>query len=56
MKAGFNMDHDTLPERFFKEPVPDGHAEGQISRVKEMLPEYYQLRGWSEKGEPGLEE
>jgi aldehyde:ferredoxin oxidoreductase len=52
MKAGFNIDHDTLPERFFKEPIPDGPAEGQISHVKGMLPEYYQLRGWSEQGEP----
>ena len=52
MKAGFNMSHDTLPERFFNEPIADGPAKGQISRVKEMLPEYYQLRGWSDQGEP----
>jgi aldehyde:ferredoxin oxidoreductase len=35
-----------------KEPVPDGPAEGQVSRIGEMLPEYYHLRGWNEQGEP----
>lgn len=52
MKAGFDHAHDTLPERFQKEPIPDGPAQGQISKVDEMLPVYYELRGWSEKGEP----
>jgi aldehyde:ferredoxin oxidoreductase len=47
-----NGSSDTLPERFMKEPVTEGVAEGQVSKVKEMLPEYYQLRGWSDKGEP----
>ena len=52
MQAGFDHTHDTLPERFFKEPVTDGPAQGQISKVDEMLPNYYALRGWSETGEP----
>jgi aldehyde:ferredoxin oxidoreductase len=52
LKAGFNKAHDTLPERFMKEPIPDGPAEGQISRIEEMIPEYYHLRGWNEQGEP----
>jgi aldehyde:ferredoxin oxidoreductase len=52
MKAGFDHTHDALPEKFLKEPIPDGPAQGQISKVDEMLPSYYDLRGWSEKGEP----
>ncbi|MDO9462509.1 MAG: aldehyde ferredoxin oxidoreductase C-terminal domain-containing protein, partial [Deltaproteobacteria bacterium] len=52
MRAGFDASHDTLPDRFTKEPIPDGPAEGQISRISEMIPEYYHLRGWNEKGEP----
>jgi aldehyde:ferredoxin oxidoreductase len=52
MKAGFDGSHDALPERFTEEPLSDEEGEGQISRVGEMLPEYYSLRGWSEKGEP----
>jgi aldehyde:ferredoxin oxidoreductase len=52
MKAGVDGSQDTLPERFKKEPVPEGPAEGQVSRVKEMIPEYYRVRGWNDKGEP----
>lgn len=52
MGAGFDSTHDTLPERFTKEPIAEGPGEGRISRIAEMLPEYYRLRGWSEKGEP----
>jgi len=52
MRAGFDHTHDTLPERFFEEPIQDGPAQGQLSKVDEMLPRYYELRGWSERGEP----
>ena len=52
IRAGFDHTHDTLPERFLKEPIQDGPAQGQISKVDEMLPRYYDLRGWSESGEP----
>jgi aldehyde:ferredoxin oxidoreductase len=52
MKAGFDGSYDALPERFTEEPLSDGEGERQISRVGEMLPEYYSLRGWNEKGEP----
>jgi aldehyde:ferredoxin oxidoreductase len=55
IKAGFDGGHDILPERFFKEPIPDGPAAGQISRLDEMLGEYYSLRGWSEEGLPELD-
>jgi aldehyde:ferredoxin oxidoreductase len=52
MRAGFDNSHDTLPERFFKEPIQDGPAQGQISKVDEMLPKYYEVRGWGENGVP----
>jgi aldehyde:ferredoxin oxidoreductase len=52
MKAGFNGASDVLPARFTEEPLSDGDGEGHISRVNEMLPEYYSLRGWSGQGEP----
>jgi len=51
-RAGLDHGHDTLPKRFFQEPISDGPAQGQISKVNEMLPRYYGLRGWSEKGDP----
>ncbi len=51
-QAGFSGRDDRLPERFSREPLPSGPAQGQVSRVAEMLPSYYQLRGWSEEGVP----
>jgi len=52
MGAGFDHTHDTLPGRFLNEPIPDGPAKGQISKVHEMLPKYYDLRGWSKRSQP----
>jgi aldehyde:ferredoxin oxidoreductase len=46
---------DTLPPRLLKEPIPEGPGKGKLSRVPEMLPEYYQLRGWDENGVPSQE-
>ena len=55
MRAGFDQSHDTLPARFFREPVETGPAQGQVSKLDEMLPGYYAARGWTEKGEPTSE-
>ncbi|UCE78386.1 MAG: aldehyde ferredoxin oxidoreductase family protein [Nitrospiraceae bacterium] len=52
MKAGLNASDDILPKRFTDEPIADGPGEGQVSRVNEMLPEYYRERGWDEHGKP----
>jgi len=52
MRVGFDRSHDRLPERFFREPVAGGPARGQVSKLKDMLPAYYALRGWNENGEP----
>ena len=52
LRAGFTHQDDRLPERFVKEPLKGGPAQGQVSHVPEMLPLYYRLRGWSEDGTP----
>jgi len=52
LAAGFTAKDDTLPKRFFKEAAASGPAEGKVSAVVEMLPEYYELRGWSSDGVP----
>lgn len=52
LAAGFDHFKDMLPERFLKEEIHAGPAQGQINRLEEMLPEYYKLRGWNEEGEP----
>lgn len=46
---------DTLPKRLLEEPIPEGPAKGKVSRLKEMLPEYYELRGWDTRGLPTKE-
>jgi aldehyde:ferredoxin oxidoreductase len=46
---------DTLPKRLLEEPIPEGPAKGKVSRLKEMLPEYYELRGWDTTGLPTKE-
>jgi aldehyde:ferredoxin oxidoreductase len=55
LKAGLSRKDDTLPKRLLEEPLPEGGAKGQVVRLSEMLPEYYQLRGWDENGVPTKE-
>ncbi len=48
--AGFTGKDDNLPPRLMKEAIKSGPTEGQVSRLDEMLPQYYQIRGWTEDG------
>ncbi|MGD0186913.1 MAG: aldehyde ferredoxin oxidoreductase family protein [Roseiarcus sp.] len=52
LNAGLTADDDTLPPRLLKEPIKTGASKGMVSRLPEMLPEYYELRGWNDKGIP----
>lgn len=52
LKAGLTGADDNLPERLLKSPIRTGPAKGGLSRLAEMLPEYYRLRGWDETGVP----
>jgi aldehyde:ferredoxin oxidoreductase len=52
LRAGIDTVQDTLPGRVLLEPLPDGPMQGAVCRLPEMLPEYYSLRGWDEKGIP----
>ncbi|BDV41945.1 aldehyde ferredoxin oxidoreductase [Geotalea uraniireducens] len=52
LRAGIDPSQDTLPPRLLEEPLPDGPLKGEVAKLGEMLPEYYQLRGWSEQGIP----
>jgi len=51
-EAGFSRVDDTLPKRMLEEPMPEGPAQGHTVELDEMLPEFYQLRGWDEDGVP----
>jgi len=50
--AGFTAADDKLPERLMKDAAKTGPAKGLTSQLYKMLPEYYQLRGWTADGVP----
>ena len=52
---GISRSEDTLPERYFEEPIPEGPSKGEVVSREEfsrMLDEYYRLHGWDEEGIP----
>jgi aldehyde:ferredoxin oxidoreductase len=51
-EAGFSRADDTLPKRMLEEPMPQGPAAGHVVELDQMLPEFYELRGWDENGVP----
>ena len=51
-KAGFTAKDDSLPPRLLKEAAKTGPAKGLVNGLEKMLPEYYQLRGWTAEGVP----
>ncbi len=52
LDAGITPEEDTLPKRFFEEPLPDGSQKGNIHHLDKLLPKYYDVRGWDSKGYP----
>ena len=51
--ASVAPEDDTLPKRLLTEPIPEGPSKGHIHRLAELLPLYYQQRGWNEDGTIG---
>ena len=49
-RAGFTAKDDVLPKRLVTEAAKTGPAKGLVSKVPEMLPKYYELRGWDSNG------
>jgi aldehyde:ferredoxin oxidoreductase len=52
---GISRKDDTLPKRYFEEPIPEGPAKGCVIERKgfdHMLDEYYRLHGWDSDGIP----
>lgn len=54
IRAGLKPADDVLPLRQMTSAgaIPDGPTKGQYNRLGEMLPEYYQERGWDSRGTP----
>ena len=50
--AGFTAADDNLPQRLLKDAAKTGPAAGKVNELSKMLPEYYQLRGWTPDGVP----
>jgi aldehyde:ferredoxin oxidoreductase len=46
MREGLQRKDDYLPERFIKEPMPDGASKGQVFEMDMLLDDYYKARGW----------
>ena len=58
VKDGISRKDDTLPKRYFEEPIPEGPARGAVILKKEfneMLDEYYRLHHWDKNGVPKKE-
>jgi aldehyde:ferredoxin oxidoreductase len=50
-REGLTRHDDTLPPRFFSEPISGGHVLNKLDFEK-MLKDYYKLRGWDHDGAP----
>jgi aldehyde:ferredoxin oxidoreductase len=54
-REGVSRSQDTLPERYFEEPIPEGPSKGAVVSREDfnrMLDEYYAAHGWDEQGIP----
>jgi aldehyde:ferredoxin oxidoreductase len=57
-REGITRQDDTLPNRFLREPLPEGSgpSSGSVLELEPMLDEYYHARGWdAETGLPTKE-
>ncbi len=53
LAAGLTAMDDTLPKRLIKDiAAKSGPAEGRLNDLSQMLPEYYEVRGWTADGVP----
>ena len=55
VREGVDRSRDMLPHRVMHEPIPDGPHKGMHcppEELERMKDEYYELRGWDERGIP----
>jgi len=55
IREGLTRDLDTLPKRFFNEPLGEGPNRGRIVELDQLMDEYYSVRGWDRDGVPGAQ-
>jgi aldehyde:ferredoxin oxidoreductase len=52
LQAGLSGADDRLPARLLNDPIKTGPSKGEVSHLDDMLPMYYELRGWDGNGVP----
>jgi aldehyde:ferredoxin oxidoreductase len=52
IELGIDSSQDTLPRRFTHEPLTEGASKGNVVPIKQMVKDYYRLRGWDKEGNP----
>jgi aldehyde:ferredoxin oxidoreductase len=55
VREGFTRKDDSMPQRMYLDPLPDGNPKGKVvsqQDFEKMLSEYYRLWGWDEQGRP----
>lgn len=50
IEAGIGPEQDTLPDRFLRDPIATGPQKGAVVKLKELLSDYYEARGWTKDG------
>lgn len=58
LREGLSRKDDTLPERLFTLPIPDGPSKGAVVNKADFeneLDSYYQIWGWNKEGVPTKE-
>ena len=55
LRAGLTKADDSLPKRLLKEAHESGPSAGVTVQLDQMLPVYYQTRGWDSEGVPTRE-
>lgn len=55
LEAGVLPSEDKLPKRLLEEPIVDGPSKGWVHKLSDLLPDYYEARGWSKDGYPTKE-
>ncbi len=51
IREGLKPEHDRLPQRLHREPLPSGQHLSE-DELQYMIDEYYRLRGWDQNGVP----
>ncbi|MEW6529377.1 MAG: aldehyde ferredoxin oxidoreductase family protein [Thermodesulfobacteriota bacterium] len=52
LREGLTVQDDMLPRRFFTEPLPETGKTISEDQMRQLLADYYRVRGWDEQGRP----